>query len=619
MANSYEILLAIGGKLSSSLTTSISGASKSLQGIESAAAKSSKSLGSINGVAATASKGLGSLKGVVVGLVGALWVTVGFGAMIDAASKAEDTTSQLQAVLKSTGGVAGVTQEAAEKLASSLGNVTTFGRNAVLDSENLLLTFTQIGKNVMPQATEAVLDMATSLKEDTKSAAMQLGKALNDPVAGVTALQRVGVKLTAQQKDQVKAMVAVGNVAGAQAVILKELGTEFGGSAKAAGQTFSGQMDIAKNAVTGAMAQIGTALIPTIQSVLPKLTDGIRNFSNFVTDHQGDIKNAVSSIGPVFSYIGDTIIPGVQKAIEDLTPTFIKAGVIVKNDVFPVIKDGFNTAIGVAKEFKDNLNLVIPVVSGLATVVALYKVQQMLSNKETVAAMAITALSKAWGVAATLIGLLREGESLAAVAQLALNLAMEANPISLVVIAIGLLVAAGVALYMNFGTVKQVLSDTWVSIKNSSIEGVNGCISLIDDFIGVLNKIPGVNIPILSKIGLDVSGNSTAVGMKAARMATGGIVQHRSGGIMANIGEGSYDEAVVPLKKSGGLMANIGGGARTSSNATAIHYNPIYQISGSTAPEVQESVKQAAVMSQSDFARFMKQYEMDKQRVSFAQ
>jgi hypothetical protein len=71
------------------------------------------------------------------------------------------------------------------------------------------------------------------LGTDLKGSAVQLGKALNDPIAGVGALSRVGVTFTETQKDMIKTMVEAGNVAGAQTLILDELGKEFGGSAKA--------------------------------------------------------------------------------------------------------------------------------------------------------------------------------------------------------------------------------------------------------------------------------------------------------------------------------------------------------------------------------------------------
>jgi hypothetical protein len=70
---------------------------------------------------------------------------------------------QLGAVLASTGGAAGVTADQAKKLSDSLSRTTNFTDDAVLSGENMLLTFTNIGSNVFPRATQTALDMSQAL------------------------------------------------------------------------------------------------------------------------------------------------------------------------------------------------------------------------------------------------------------------------------------------------------------------------------------------------------------------------------------------------------------------------------------------------------------------------
>jgi hypothetical protein len=127
----------------------------------------------------------------------------GLALSISEAMDAQGVQAQLAQVLKSTGGAAGVTADMANDLASSLTSVTRFGDEAILSGENLLLTFTGIGKDVFPAATEVMLDMSQAMGQDLKSSAIQLGKALNDPAEGMTALTRVGVTFTEEQKKQV--------------------------------------------------------------------------------------------------------------------------------------------------------------------------------------------------------------------------------------------------------------------------------------------------------------------------------------------------------------------------------------------------------------------------------
>lgn len=188
--------------------------------------------------------------------------------------EAEAIQAQTEAVIKSTGKAAGVTAKEVNNLASEIAYKTGVDDAAIQKGQNLLLTFTNIrneagkGNDVFNQSTRILTDMSVAMGTDASSQAIQLGKALNDPIAGVGALSRVGVTFTESQKESIKAMVEMGNTAGAQKVILAELTKEFGGSAEAAGKTMAGQMNIAKTAVGDLAEKVGAALLPAFTSAL---------------------------------------------------------------------------------------------------------------------------------------------------------------------------------------------------------------------------------------------------------------------------------------------------------------------------------------------------------------
>uniref|UniRef100_A0A6M3K1I6 Putative tail tape measure protein n=2 Tax=viral metagenome TaxID=1070528 RepID=A0A6M3K1I6_9ZZZZ len=169
------------------------------------------------------------------------------GLVIKNSMEAQRATAQLGAVLKSTGGVSGQTMASLDAMATALERTTIYGDEAVKSVQGLLLTFTRIKGGEFGQATQAVLDMATALGTDTKAAAIQVGKALQDPILGITALRKAGVNFSADQKAVIKDLVDTGRVAEAQAMILKELETEFGGSAEAARNTLGGAIAFLKN------------------------------------------------------------------------------------------------------------------------------------------------------------------------------------------------------------------------------------------------------------------------------------------------------------------------------------------------------------------------------------
>lgn len=192
--------------------------------------------------------------------------------MVAAFREDEQAAIRTEATLKATGHAAGLTAQALFDLSTEMEKVTTFSDDAVLSAENLLLTFRNIGKDVFPQATEATLNIATAMGTDANSAAIQLGKALNDPIQGISALTRVGVSFTDAQKEQIKVLQESGDILGAQKIILRELEQEFGGVARAATQG-TGVFIQLKNALDGIFENMGEAIFGTIQPFVKSLLD----------------------------------------------------------------------------------------------------------------------------------------------------------------------------------------------------------------------------------------------------------------------------------------------------------------------------------------------------------
>jgi len=169
--------------------------------MSSAGDKISKFSNSADSMVSRVASGFGKLITAAAALGAVTAVGAFFKSAVDEAAEAEQNLAQLENVIKSTGGVAGVTAESITNMASELQKITTFSDDAIIAGDNLLLTFTNIGKDVFPEATKTMLDMSQALGQDISSSAIQLGKALNDPVNGITALSRVGVSFTEDQKS----------------------------------------------------------------------------------------------------------------------------------------------------------------------------------------------------------------------------------------------------------------------------------------------------------------------------------------------------------------------------------------------------------------------------------
>jgi hypothetical protein len=221
-----------------------------------------------------------------------------------AAEEVTRVNAKLEAVLKATGYSAGLTSSAIDDMATKMMDLTGVDDEVIKSAQTVLLTFRNIGKDVFPEATQAMLDMSAVMGQDLQSSAVQLGKALNDPIEGVSALRRVGVQLTQQQEDQIKVLVKNGQGLEAQKIILEELKKEFGGAA-AASKTFSQEITTAfgnlqesvgqllgnENAVTGYLRRLAEGWQIIIDKIRVATTE-INKMS--LTDAQTKLNNVES-------------------------------------------------------------------------------------------------------------------------------------------------------------------------------------------------------------------------------------------------------------------------------------------------------------------------------------
>lgn len=244
------------------------------------------------------------------------------------------------------------------ELADSLSKLTMFEDDTILRAESLMLTFTNVGEGVFPGAIESAMNMSQALGTDLQSSIMQVGKALNDPIEGASALRRVGVSLTEQQMQQIKAFMDMGDVASAQGIILAELAKEFGGVARAAGETNAGQWTIAKNSLGNVAETIGMQLLPTLTTLammfnewlsnpavqqwiaslasnigqfaqmaitnIPQVIGWFQNLFTWLTENQGVVVGALVAIGAaIATFVYTTVIPAAIAAITAFAPALL--------------------------------------------------------------------------------------------------------------------------------------------------------------------------------------------------------------------------------------------------------------------------------------------------------
>ena len=399
-------------------------------------------------------------------------------AAVRAAEEAQQANNRLDAVAKSMNLFGSATDQVTDRLKAF---AETNERSLAVDADIIkatqakLLTFKNLAQTAdvvggaMDRATLAAIDLAAAGFGSAETNAVQLGKALQDPIKGITALARSGVTFTEQEKEKIKTLVASGKILEAQNLILSSIETQVGGTAEATA-TGSAKMALAFLALQDS---IGEALLPVFEQLVPVVTD----FFGFLAKNSGVVT------------IIATAMAGLAVAI--LAVNFaLNANPIVK---------------------------VITLIAFLATGVAL--LIDYLVNLSGGWAKLFAAIGK---------GLTEVGKFFTTTFD-------------------------AVATFM--AGIINGLSTRFENFINTIISGLNGIISLANSALSLISTVTGgavnIQVPKVPTVSIPKVAVKTPakIPTKVPKLALGGIVMPQPGGVLANIAEAGQAEAVIPLSK----------------------------------------------------------------------
>ena len=197
---------------------------------------------------------------------------VGFAAtkLVQGAEFAKQADDRLAAVAKSMnlfGAETAVVTDRLQKLADAQEFELGVTAETIKATQAKLMTFKNIGQEAdvvggaFDRATTAAIDLSAAGFGAAETNAVQLGKALQDPIKGITALARSGVTFTDQEKEKIATLVRSGEMLAAQDTLLKAIETQVGGTA-AATATSTFKISAAFGHVSD---EIGTLLLPAFE------------------------------------------------------------------------------------------------------------------------------------------------------------------------------------------------------------------------------------------------------------------------------------------------------------------------------------------------------------------
>ncbi len=212
-------------------------------------------------------------------------MTLGLKAALSATMAEEQAQNRLQGVLRATGYASGLTRQEIVEMAEGMEKSTLTSSEAVEGASAIMATFRSVAGDTFKRSIHLAQDMSAVFGQDLQSSATQLGKALEDPIQGITALRRVGVSFTDSQKEVIAKLVETGKHAEAQKLILDALEKQVGGAGKAEAQGLTGATHRLSVAWDDMLKTIGKteAVGGTAEAILNKLASTFRTTTEVIS------------------------------------------------------------------------------------------------------------------------------------------------------------------------------------------------------------------------------------------------------------------------------------------------------------------------------------------------
>ena len=281
-------------------------------------------------------------------------------------------------------------------------------------------------------------------QEDAIAMADVFGKAVEGKTKG---LVKYGVSLTDAEEKLFKTMKREQRAE----FLNKKLTAAIGGTNKALRETDEGKIVAAKGAWGDMQAELGKKLMPKLGAIAEWFHSKIPGIQDFILSLADKVEELVTRAEPYVTQIKDMF----GKIFEKVKPAL--------EETWQILSNAGTVAIDIAQGIINNWDRISPVVYTLVGAITAYNIATTIRNNKEMIYLGYMKTKNALDtIAAILTGQLT-------IKQWALNAAMNANPIGIVIGAIALLVGGIWLLCKNWDLVKKKVVEFWQKLDNNPL------------------------------------------------------------------------------------------------------------------------------------------------------
>lgn len=357
--------------------------------------------------------------------------------------------AEIENVIQKTSRLAALDDEDLQNAFSALARTTGDVTRALKDTG--LAADVARGKNI---SLEAATALVTKAELGKVGALTKAGIAAQAVTTAQDALKASGDKYTAAQMDAAKAADAVAT----KQALLATLQSKFAGAAEAYGSTAAGAQDRFRVAVENLQEAIGLKLLPIIASAVTRVAEWVTKLSESESV-QRVMSRVVADLGVAFHALGEAL---------------------------HVIGEVATETINFFRQHQVATDLLKGAVVGLTAAIAVHIAIEKANAAAVALSVAAVKLYELWVLRAE-------------VAQWALNAALAANPVGLVIVAVAALAVAFAVAWRNSETFRNVTTAAFNAVRNAVITVVDGVLRAFDLWLAAYeavfraaSKIPGI-------------------------------------------------------------------------------------------------------------------------------